>query len=224
MDLRLPAPRRRIRYCSPSAMRSSNTCTGRRVDLTFSGYDGRSRRRESAATWGCPISPISPDCMSRVVPAPSVRCSTSTNVYRYTHGDSRWASVLVARSAPQEPVRRRRGRGPPETSGFGAYVMFCCRSAGDRQQVPVTMGFYATCEAMGRRSEAEHHVGAEPLGFRRAATSSSSNRLLWKLTEPPGRLPIGIAMCVAVDVVEVEHRTDGAGTTLDIQSGDIGEI
>jgi hypothetical protein len=69
------------------------------------------------------------------------------NVYRYTHGDpegqaSWWLGQLHKSLFDEEEVAALLA-----PSGFGAFVMFCYGYPGDVNEVPVTMGFYATCEA-----------------------------------------------------------------------------
>lgn len=69
------------------------------------------------------------------------------NVYRYTHGDPEgqqawWLGQLHKSLFDEEEVEALLSQ-----SGFGAYVMFCYGYPGDVHEVPVTMGFYATCEA-----------------------------------------------------------------------------
>jgi len=68
------------------------------------------------------------------------------NVYRYTHGDPEgqqawWLGQLHKSLFDEEEVDALLAQ-----SGFGAYVMFCYGYPGDVNEVPVTMGFYATCE------------------------------------------------------------------------------
>jgi hypothetical protein len=70
------------------------------------------------------------------------------NVYRYTHGDPEgqaawWLGQLHKSLFDEDEVAALLA-----PSGFGAYVMFCYGYPGDVNEVPVTMGFYATCEAM----------------------------------------------------------------------------
>jgi predicted SAM-dependent methyltransferase len=70
------------------------------------------------------------------------------NVYRYTHGDpegqeSWWLGQLHKSLFDEEEVEALLS-----ASGFGAYTMFCYGYPGDVNEVAVTMGFYATCEAM----------------------------------------------------------------------------
>jgi hypothetical protein len=70
------------------------------------------------------------------------------NVYRYTHGDpegqaSWWLGQLHKSLFDEQEVDALLA-----PSGFGAYVMFCYGYPGDVNEVPVTMGFYATCEAV----------------------------------------------------------------------------
>ena len=69
------------------------------------------------------------------------------NVYRYTHGDPEgqeawWLGQLHKSLFDAEEVAALLA-----PSGFGAYVLFCYGYPGDVNEVPVTMGFYATCEA-----------------------------------------------------------------------------
>jgi hypothetical protein len=68
------------------------------------------------------------------------------NVYRYTHGDPEgqqawWLGQLHKSLFDEDEVDALLAQ-----SGFGAYVMFCYGYPGDVNEVPVTMGFYATCE------------------------------------------------------------------------------
>jgi predicted SAM-dependent methyltransferase len=68
------------------------------------------------------------------------------NVYRYTHGDPEgqqawWIGQLHKSLFDEEEVAMLL-----ESSGFGAFVMFCYGYPGDVNEVPVTMGFYATRE------------------------------------------------------------------------------
>jgi predicted SAM-dependent methyltransferase len=71
------------------------------------------------------------------------------NVYRYTHGHpegqaSWWLGQLHKSLFDESEVAALLAQ-----SGFGAAVMFCYGYPGDVNEVPVTMGFYATCEAIG---------------------------------------------------------------------------
>src|SRR3954469_15485243 len=45
-----------------------------------------------------------------------------------------------------------------------------------------------------------------------------------KLAEPPGLLVLGIAMRVAIDVVEIEHGSQRAWRLLEVKPGDVSEI
>ena len=70
------------------------------------------------------------------------------NVYRYTHGEPEgraawWIGQLHKSLFDEDEVAALLAE-----SGFGAYVMFCYGYPGDTNEVPVTMGFYATSEAM----------------------------------------------------------------------------
>lgn len=70
------------------------------------------------------------------------------NVYRYTHGDPEgqaawWIGQLHKSLFDEDEVAALLA-----PSGFGAYVAFCYGYPGDVNEVPVTMGFYATCEAV----------------------------------------------------------------------------
>ena len=70
------------------------------------------------------------------------------NVYRYTHGDPEgqhawWIGQLHKSLFDEDEVAALLA-----PSGFGAFVMFCYGYPGDVNEVPVTMGFYATREAM----------------------------------------------------------------------------
>jgi predicted SAM-dependent methyltransferase len=70
------------------------------------------------------------------------------NVYRYTHGDPEgqaawWIGQLHKSLFDEEEVAALL-----IPSGFGAFVLFCYGYPGDVNEVPVTMGFYATCEAI----------------------------------------------------------------------------
>lgn len=70
------------------------------------------------------------------------------NVYRYTHGDpegqaSWWLGQLHKSLFDEHEIAALLA-----PSGFGAYVMFCYGYPGDVNEVPVTMGFYATCETV----------------------------------------------------------------------------
>ena len=66
------------------------------------------------------------------------------NVYRYTHGDPEgqaawWLGQLHKSLFDEDEVA-----GLLSDSGFGSYEMFCYGYPGDVNEVPVTMGFYAT--------------------------------------------------------------------------------
>jgi hypothetical protein len=66
------------------------------------------------------------------------------NVYRYTHGDPEhqpdwWLGQLHKSLFDEEEIATLL-----EESGFGSYVIFCYGYPGDTNEVPVTMGFYAT--------------------------------------------------------------------------------
>jgi hypothetical protein len=66
------------------------------------------------------------------------------NVYRYTHGDPEgqaawWLGQLHKSLFDEDEVAGLLSR-----SGFGSYVMFCYGYPDDTNEVPVTMGFYAT--------------------------------------------------------------------------------
>ena len=68
------------------------------------------------------------------------------NVYRYTHGDPEgqaawWLGQLHKSLFDEDEVA-----GLLEHSGFASYVMFCYGYPLDTNEVPVTMGFYATAE------------------------------------------------------------------------------
>ncbi len=70
------------------------------------------------------------------------------NVYRYTHGDPEgqqawWLGQLHKSLFDDDEVAALL-----TASGFGAHAMFCYGYPGDVNEVPVTMGFYATCEAI----------------------------------------------------------------------------
>ena len=70
------------------------------------------------------------------------------NVYRYTHGNPEgqqawWLGQLHKSLFDEEEVAALLAQ-----SGFGGYVMFCYAYPGDVNEVPVTMGFYATREAI----------------------------------------------------------------------------
>jgi predicted SAM-dependent methyltransferase len=68
------------------------------------------------------------------------------NVYRYTHGDPEgqaawWIGQLHKSLFDEDEVA-----GLLAESGFASYVMFCYGYPNDTNEVPVTMGFYATAE------------------------------------------------------------------------------
>ena len=70
-----------------------------------------------------------------------------SNVYRYTHGDPEgqaawWLGQLHKSLFDEDEVAALLAQ-----SGFRGYVMFCYGYPGDTNEVPVTMGFYATVEA-----------------------------------------------------------------------------
>jgi hypothetical protein len=67
------------------------------------------------------------------------------NVYRYTHGDPEgqaawWLGQLHKSLFDEDEIAALLA-----PSGFGSYVMFCYGYPGDFNEMPVTMGFYATC-------------------------------------------------------------------------------
>ena len=69
------------------------------------------------------------------------------NVYRYTHGEPEgqaawWIGQLHKSLFDEDEVAALLAH-----SGFRGYVMFCYGYPGDTNEVPVTMGFYATSEA-----------------------------------------------------------------------------
>jgi predicted SAM-dependent methyltransferase len=69
------------------------------------------------------------------------------NVYRYTHGDPEgqqawWIGQLHKSLFDEDELGALL-----TASGFGAFVMFAYGYPGDVNEVPVTMGFYATREA-----------------------------------------------------------------------------
>ena len=68
------------------------------------------------------------------------------NVYRYTHGDPEgqqawWIGQLHKSLFDESEVARLL-----DAAGFASYVMFCYGYPDDTNEVPVTMGFYATVE------------------------------------------------------------------------------
>ena len=70
------------------------------------------------------------------------------NVYRYTHGDPEgqsawWLGQLHKSLFDDEEVATLLTE-----SGFPSYVMFCYGYPGDVNEVPVTMGFYATRDSV----------------------------------------------------------------------------
>jgi hypothetical protein len=70
------------------------------------------------------------------------------NVYRYTHGDPEgqpawWLGQLHKSLFDEDELGALLAQ-----SGFGGHVMFCYGYPGDVNEVPVTMGFYATSEAI----------------------------------------------------------------------------
>jgi predicted SAM-dependent methyltransferase len=70
------------------------------------------------------------------------------NVYRYTHGDPEgqaawWIGQLHKSLFDEDEVA-----GLLAGSGFGSCVMFCYGYPNDTNEVPVTMGFYATAAAV----------------------------------------------------------------------------
>ena len=72
------------------------------------------------------------------------------NVYRYTHGDPEgqaawWLGQLHKSLFDEDEIAALLA-----PSGFESYVMFCYGYPGDVNEVPVTMGFYATCESLAR--------------------------------------------------------------------------
>jgi hypothetical protein len=78
------------------------------------------------------------------------------NVYRYTHGapegqESWWLGQLHKSLFDEAEVEALLA-----ASGFGAYTMFCYGYPGDVNEVAVTMGFYATCEAMAPADLRQH--------------------------------------------------------------------
>jgi predicted SAM-dependent methyltransferase len=70
------------------------------------------------------------------------------NVYRYTHGDPEGQQAWWVGQLHKSLFDEAEVAGLLEPSGFGAYVMFCYGYPGDVNEVPVTMGFYATSEAV----------------------------------------------------------------------------
>ena len=72
------------------------------------------------------------------------------NVYRYTHGDPEGQQAWWLGQLHKSLFDEAEVAGLLATSGFGASVMFCYGYPGDVNEVPVTMGFYATCEALNQ--------------------------------------------------------------------------
>jgi hypothetical protein len=69
------------------------------------------------------------------------------NVYRYTHGDPEqapdwWIGQLHKSLFDEDELSALL-----DDSGFASHVMFCYAYPGDVNEVPVTMGFYATRRA-----------------------------------------------------------------------------
>jgi hypothetical protein len=70
------------------------------------------------------------------------------NVYRYTHGDPEgqaawWLGQLHKSLFDEDELGNLLAQ-----SGFGSHVMFCYGYPGDVNEVPVTMGFFATRETV----------------------------------------------------------------------------
>jgi hypothetical protein len=67
------------------------------------------------------------------------------NVYRYTHGDPEGQAAWWLGQLHKSLFDEAEVAALLEPCGFGTYVMFRYGYPGDVNEVPVTMGFYATC-------------------------------------------------------------------------------
>ena len=70
------------------------------------------------------------------------------NVYRYTHGDPEGQSAWWLGQLHKSLFDEDELATILEQSGFVSCVMFCYGYPGDAHELPVTMGFYATREAI----------------------------------------------------------------------------
>jgi predicted SAM-dependent methyltransferase len=71
------------------------------------------------------------------------------NVYRYTHGDPEGQAAWWIGQLHKSLFDEGEVAGLLTQSGFGGFVMFCYGYPGDVNEVPVTMGFFATRERSG---------------------------------------------------------------------------
>ena len=70
------------------------------------------------------------------------------NVYRYTHGDPEGQAAWWLGQLHKSLFDEAEVAGLLAESGFGSHVMFCYGYPNDTNEVPVTMGFYATREGI----------------------------------------------------------------------------
>jgi len=82
------------------------------------------------------------------------------NVYRYTHGNPEQAPTWWLGQLHKSLFDEDELSALLSESGFGSFVMFCYAYPGDRAEIPVTMGFYAS-----RAPRPAEELRAECLAF-----------------------------------------------------------